>query len=84
VDAKLVGTRIDQRTGIESASFADGDWNDFDGEGTRFVECRFADAQFSGTNFAGAIFAQCQFHAAPFLARRSARGRAQRTYITFQ
>jgi fluoroquinolone resistance protein len=61
MDAEQVRARIDQRSAIESASFADGDWNDFDGEGSRFVECHFAEAQFSGTNFAAATFARCQF-----------------------
>src|ERR1700678_3768922 len=54
-------TKIERQTPIESASFTDTDWQDFDAEAARFIDCHFADAHFTRTNFAAATFARCQF-----------------------
>jgi fluoroquinolone resistance protein len=61
MDLAQVRARIDQQSPVESASFTDNDWQDFDGEGACFVDCEFADTHFTGTNFASTTFTRCRF-----------------------
>jgi fluoroquinolone resistance protein len=61
MDAAQVRAKIDQQSPVESATFFDFDWHDFDGEGARFIDCHFVEAQFGGTNFGSATFARCHF-----------------------
>ena len=56
-----LATHLAARQPIQSASFAEADWNELPAEDATFQDCLFEAAAFTSTLFSGARFLRCRF-----------------------